>query len=87
MIKEYSGDLEAAAGALGEAESLLRADGNGNGLIAVHVRLGTIEEKRGNYSAAVKQYQEAARHVELVDDKYALTLARDNIASIAKWDL
>ena len=86
MIKEDSGDLEAAAGALGEAESLLRADGNSNGLIAVHMRLGTIEEKRGNYSAAVKQYQEAARHAELVDDKYALTLARDNIASIAKGD-
>jgi hypothetical protein len=83
-MNEDSGDLDYAARSLGEAEGLLRAIGNSEGLIAVHMRWGTLEEKRGDDSEAARHYQEAARHAETVNNNYALELALENLDSLKK---
>jgi hypothetical protein len=69
---------------MAEAESLLRATGNSEGLIAVHMRWGTVEEKRGDDSEAARHYQEAARHAETIDNSYALELALEHLESVKK---
>jgi tetratricopeptide (TPR) repeat protein/DNA-binding MarR family transcriptional regulator len=84
LVHEDSGDLDSAAHSLGEAEALLRATGNSEGLIAVHMRRGTVEEKRGNDPEAARHYQEAARHAETVNNNYALELAFENLDSVKK---
>ncbi|MBN1677243.1 MAG: tetratricopeptide repeat protein [Candidatus Thermoplasmatota archaeon] len=84
MISEDSGELEAAVKGLEEAEALLRGTGNHDGLIAVHMRLGLLEEKLGRYEAAERDYQEAARHADLAGDKYAQSLALENLAAVRK---
>jgi len=84
MVNEDSGDLDAAVKSLGEAETILRATGNHEGLIAVHMRLGMLHEKLGSYEAAGKDYREAARHAELAGDRYAESLALENLAAVGK---
>ncbi len=84
LLHEDSGDLDAAASSMAEAESLLRATGNSEGLIAVHMRWGTVEEKKGNDSEAARHYQEAARHAETINNNYALELALENLESVKK---
>lgn len=81
MISEDSGALEIAVRNLEEAKTLLRAAGNHDGLIAVHMRLGMLEEKLGDYKSAESDYKEAARHAEVVGDKHAQSLALENMAS------
>ncbi len=84
MVSEDSGALESAVRDLEEAKTLLRAAGNHDGLIAVHMRLGMLEEKLGDYQSAELNYKEAARHAEVVGDKHAQSLALENLASAKK---
>jgi tetratricopeptide (TPR) repeat protein/DNA-binding MarR family transcriptional regulator len=84
LVDEDSGDLDSAARSLGEGEALLRATGNSEGLIAFHMRWGTVEEKRGNDPEAAVHYREAARHADTVNNNYALELALENLDSLKK---
>jgi len=84
LIREDSGDLDEAVKSLKDAEEVLLAAGDTEGLIAVHLRIGIVEEKRGNDEAAGKHYEEAARHADIANDKYAHALALENLASIRK---
>lgn len=84
LISEDSGDLEAAVGALEKAEGMLRSAGDSEGLIAVHMRLGIVQEKLGLDGPAAKHYSEAARHAELVGNRRALTVALENLRSVKK---
>ena len=82
MISEAGSDLDAAVAVLGEAENLLRSEGNCEGLTAVHMRIGMIEEKRGNEDEAAVHYQEAARQASLVGNEYARALALENLSMV-----
>lgn len=86
MIEEDSGDLEASERSLGEAERILSALGTSEGLIAVHMRWGNVEEKKGEHEAAAKHYSEAARHAETAGDRRALALAIDNLHAVTKGE-
>ena len=83
MIREDSGELDLALRSLEIAGSILRSEGNSEGLIAVHMRAGTVEEKRGDLAAAKRHYEEAARHAEVTGNKFALALALENAKSLA----
>jgi hypothetical protein len=48
----------------------------------VHMRRGMVQEKRGEYSAAEKDYAEAARQAEIAGDKAAFELAKKNLESL-----
>jgi len=48
----------------------------------VYLRKGTVQEKLGDETAAAKHYQEAARHAEIANDQYALTVAKDNLRAL-----
>lgn len=84
LVHEDSDDLDSAMRHLGEAEALLRGAGNSEGLIAVHMRTGIIEEKRGNDEAASEQYLKAAHHAEMAGNKYAYGLAMENLESVRR---
>jgi hypothetical protein len=77
-------ESEGAAKALDEAEALLRSVGNSEGLIAVHLRRGFVEEKRGNELEATRHYREAARHADLMGNRRARTLAMESLSSLGK---
>jgi len=81
MIREDAGELDLALKLLEEASSVLRSEGNSDGLIAVHIRAGAVEEKRGDMASAKRHYQEAARHAETSGNKVALSLALQNLTS------
>ncbi|MCU0851855.1 MAG: tetratricopeptide repeat protein [Thermoplasmata archaeon] len=81
LVSEDSGDLEAAAKSLGEAEKRLLVTGSSEGLIAVHIRSGNVEEKRGDSAAASRHYQEAMRLADAAGDKHAYALALENLNS------
>jgi len=82
IIQEDSGDLDDAVKSLSEAESMLRASGSHEGLIAVNMRAGGILEKLGDDTGALGHYEEAARHAEMCGDKAAVDLAKENIKSM-----
>jgi len=84
MVNEDSGNLDEAVKSLEVAEKLLRSVGNSEGLIAVHMRSGIVQEKRGDDEAAAKHYEEAARQAELAGDKAAHAFALENLASIRR---
>ena len=84
MVNEDSGNLDGAVKSLEVAETLLRSVGNSEGLIAVHMRSGIVREKRGEYEAAAKHYEEAARQAELADDESARAFALENLTSIRR---
>ncbi len=84
LLNERSGDLAGAAAALGVAESILKNAGNSEGLIAVHMRTGIVEEKLGNEDAASRHYEEAAHLADLVGDRHARAMAEENIDSVRK---
>lgn len=82
LVKESSGDLEGAVGYLAEAEDIVRAAGDKRGLIAVHMMMGNLEEKKGDYEAARERYKEAAMQAELVGDGAAMGAASKNLAAL-----
>jgi len=82
VLKEHLGELEPAKKLLDEADDVLRALGDGQGLIAVCLRRGIIHEKLGEDAAAEKDYTEAARLAEIARDKAAFSIARNNLASL-----
>ncbi len=82
MIHEDSGELDLALRSLDEAEAILRAEGNLEGLVAVHIRAGGVEEKRGDFAAARRHYEQAARHAETAGNRLALSIALENIKEI-----
>jgi len=84
MISEDAGDLESAVRSLAEAESVLRSTGNSEGLIAVHMREGIVEEKLGRYSDAERHYEEAIRHADAAGNKGARAVALENLANVRK---
>lgn len=63
---------------VGEPTSALDSEG----LIAVHMRRGALEEKRGDFAAAARHYGEAANQAERVDNKFAGMMAREKLASV-----
>lgn len=84
LVNEDIGELDSALRLLDESDELLRALGDSRGLVAVHMRRGVIREKMGEYSAAEKDYSQAAKHAELAGDKAAFELAMDNLTSLKK---
>ena len=82
LVHEVAGDLQEAMRALNGAEGTLRSLGDSAGLVAVYLRKGTVQEKLGDEAAAAKHYQEAARHAEIANDQYALTVAKDNLRAL-----
>jgi predicted TPR repeat methyltransferase len=84
MVNEDSGNLDGAVKSLAVAETLLRSVGNSEGLIAVHMRGGIVREKRGEDEAAAKQYEEAARHADIANDKNARALAVESLLMVRK---
>jgi tetratricopeptide (TPR) repeat protein/DNA-binding MarR family transcriptional regulator len=82
MVFEDSADFEDALEALTEAEKLLSRAGDDEGLIAVHMRRGVIEEKRGNSSLAAQHYESAFRHADLSGNEKAKTIALDNLHAV-----
>ncbi len=84
MIHESSGHLDAAMDALGEAEALLRGAGNAEGLIAVHMRMGIVEEKRDRAESSAEHYAQAARHAETSGNRHAHALALENLELVRK---
>jgi len=83
MIREDAGELDSALRLLEEAGSILRSEGNSEGLIAVHIRAGVVEEKRGDMGSAKRHYEEAARHAETTGNKLALSLALENLKALS----
>lgn len=84
MIREDEGELDLALKLLEEAGSILRSEGSSDGLIAVHVRAGAVEEKRGDMASAKRHYEKAARHAETTGNKLALALALDNLKALTR---
>ena len=84
IILEDLDQLVPAVKALAEAESALMASGNSEGLIAVHMRAGALEEKLGNLASARRHYESAARQSELSGNDYAHHLAMERSASLKK---
>jgi tetratricopeptide (TPR) repeat protein len=82
LTHESAGDLDASLKALIEAEGILRSEGDHEGLIAVHMRRGIIEEKRGDEASAIKSYAEAIRHAETSGNDRARFLAEENIKAL-----
>jgi tetratricopeptide (TPR) repeat protein len=82
LVHEVAGDLQEAMRVLNGAEGTLRSLGDSAGLVAVYLRKGTVQEKLGDEAAAAKHYQEAARHAEIANDQYALTVAKDNLRAL-----
>ncbi len=83
MIFEDSADFDRAVGALSEAERVLSRAGDDEGLIAVHMRWGVIEEKRGDMRLAAQHYESASRHAEITGNEKAKTIAMDNLQLVA----
>ena len=86
IIQEESGDLDESIVTYSQAEEILRGAGNNEGLIAVHMRKGTVEEKRGNYSAAAEEYRAAASIAERIDDSTSLRVAKESLESVSQGD-
>lgn len=82
LVRESSGDLEGAAALLAEAERMLNVAGDKGGLVAVHMVLGNIEEKRGRYDAAESHYEEAGRQAETLGDEAAMAAAASNLRAL-----
>lgn len=82
MIAEDSNDLAGAVAALTEAEKLLSRAGDSEGLVAVHLRWGTVEEKRGDITVAAQHYTQAARHAEVAGNENAHTIALENLRAV-----
>jgi tetratricopeptide (TPR) repeat protein len=86
MLREDLGEIDSSAESLDEAERLLKEIGNSDGLIAVHMRMGALEEKRGDVASAARHYKEAMTQAERVDNAFARTLARERLASVEDRD-
>ena len=84
MVQEDVGDLDSAKKSLAEAEAILASEGNSDGLVAVHIRTGTIDEKLGDYASAAGHYAEAVRHAERSGNQVGLAIARENLESVTK---
>ena len=84
LVSEDSGDLDAAAKSLENSERRLLTTGNSEGLIAVHIRRGTVEEKRGDFATAARHYQEAMRLADVSGDKQTYALALENLNSVKR---
>ncbi len=82
MVHEDNGLLELAAKSLEEAEEMLRSLGSSDGLIAVHMRRGALEAKRGDARAAAEHYREAARQAERIGNEFAKALAVERLAGL-----
>jgi len=82
MIFEDSADFENAIEALKEAEKVLSRAGDDEGLIAVHMRWGVIEEKRGSSSLAAQHYESASRHADVTGNEKAKAIALDNFHTV-----
>ena len=78
-LQEDAGELESAAKSLRAAESILKEAGDLLGLVAVQIRMGVIEEKLGNDSAAVSRYRDAVRNAEIAGDRKALAYSMENL--------
>ncbi len=84
MVQEDVGDLDSAKKSLAQAEQLLASAGNNEGITAVQMRMGIIDEKLGDYASAAAHYGEAARHAELAGNMPALAIARENQENASK---
>ena len=86
MIAEESGDLAGSVTVLDEADEILSRAGDREGLIAVHMRLGTVREKLGELEVAAHHYSEAARHAEIAGNQKARLIALDNLRATEVGD-
>jgi tetratricopeptide (TPR) repeat protein/DNA-binding MarR family transcriptional regulator len=82
MVQEDVGDLDSSAKSLDDAERMLKTAGNSEGLIAVHMRRGALEEKRLDFAAAARHYQEAANQAERIGNEFARMMAREKLDSV-----
>ncbi len=82
IVQEEAGDFGSSAKSLEEAESILRTAASNEGLIAVQMRMGALEEKRGILAEAVRHYQEAMRRAEMTGNGPAEALARESLDSV-----
>ena len=82
MILEESGDLPSAASALGDAELVLTQIADGEGLIAVNIRLGIVQEKMGNTEKAAEHYGAAEQLAKREGNDKARTIALENLMSV-----
>jgi tetratricopeptide (TPR) repeat protein len=82
LVRESSGDLDSALSKLEDAQKILLTSGEKQGLIAVKMLMGMVQEKKGDYRSAGEHYQEALRQAELIGDSSAFMSARRNLESI-----
>ncbi len=83
VILEESGDLSAAASALADAELVLTRAGDSEGLIALNIRLGIVEEKLGNTDVAAERYGIAEQLAKRMKNDKARTIAIENLMSVS----
>lgn len=86
LVRESAGDLEGAMGYLAEAEEVVRSSGDKAGLVAVHMLMGNLEEKKGDYKAAERRYRDAAIQAELTGDGPALDTALKNLSALGNQE-
>jgi tetratricopeptide (TPR) repeat protein len=79
LTEESFGDLTVALGHLKRAESILREQGNSEGLGAVYLRAGMIRMQMGRRNEALVDFREAARHAELSGNVIAYATALDEL--------
>ncbi len=84
LIYEDADLLANASKQLSEAEAILRGVRDIDGLVAVLMRAGAVEEKRGDFDAARKRFLEAAHQAEQAGNDYAHHLATDRIEALKR---
>ncbi|HIH00578.1 TPA: tetratricopeptide repeat protein [Thermoplasmata archaeon] len=84
MIAESAGEFEESLARLREAEQILIEMVDREGLIAVYLRLGTVEEKMGDIDSARTHYLSAARQAEMAGNHRALAIAKDSMESVSR---
>ncbi len=82
LFKEESGDIDAAVDELKTAEELLLAAGDKEGLIAVRMIRGRIDEERGEVQSARDHYRVAISHAETSGNSDALAIANERIMNL-----
>ncbi|TFG70414.1 MAG: tetratricopeptide repeat protein [Methanomassiliicoccus sp.] len=84
LFKEESGDIESAIDELKAAEGLLLAAGDKEGLIAVRMIRGRIDEGRGEIQSAREHYMDAVRHAETLENSDALMIANKRLTDLGR---
>jgi tetratricopeptide (TPR) repeat protein len=79
MVLESTGQLEEALSVLDLAEEVLSRQQLLAGQLAVALRKGIIEDKRGNRSRAQERYRQASLQAERLGDRLALARSSENL--------